>query len=338
MFAKVEKQRNGIELIKIDNQETTIVFSNYGARIVSWKFDDNSIVLGNIVEADEFYQENPFKFGATIGRYSGRIANATFELDGKTYTLDQNDESNNIHGGPNGLDSRFFEYEIVEQVGQIKIIFTTSITSEEDNFPGNIELKVTHTYNVEHKWTIEYEAVASEKTLFNPMNHVYFNLNRDNNIIDNHYINSDKLAMYPLGDDNLVSSLEPIDLKQYFGNNKIKFKDIFEADHPVLQRQMNRYKGLDHPFEIDEGQMTIENKHFLLKVETDMPNVVVFTFNDTSSWQSNFNIYKPHSGFTLETQCIPNDINLEGENAQSIIDANKPFYSKTSYKIFEKEI
>ena len=99
---------------------------------------------------------------------------------------------------------------------------------------------------------------------------------------------------------------------------------------------MKRYGGLDHPFQIGEQGMTVENKHFQLTVETDMPNVVIFTFNDTTEWESDFNIYKAHSGFTLETQCIPNDINLYGEDAPSILEANQPFYSKTSYKIAEK--
>ena len=27
-----------------------------------------------------------------------------------------------------------------------------------------------------------------------------------------------------------------------------------------------------------------------------MTNIVIFTFNDTSEWKSDFNIYKPHSG------------------------------------------
>lgn len=167
MFAKVESQSNGIDLIKIDNEETKIVFTNFGARIVSWKYDDNNIVLGNVVEADEFYEENPFHFGATIGRYGGRIANATFELDGKTYQLDANNGEHNIHGGPNGIGTRFFEYEIHEQVGQVKVVFTTTIKSIDDHFPGDIELEVIHTYDVDHKWTIEYKATSTEKTLFN---------------------------------------------------------------------------------------------------------------------------------------------------------------------------
>ncbi|WP_261697848.1 aldose epimerase family protein [Staphylococcus equorum] len=338
MFAKVESQSNGIDLIKIDNEETKIVFTNYGARIFSWKYDDNNIVLGNVVEADEFYEENPFHFGATIGRYGGRIANATFELDGKTYHLDANNGEHNIHGGPEGIGTRFFDYEIEEQVGQVKVIFTTTIKSSDDHFPGDIDLEVIHTYDVDHKWTIEYKATATEKTLFNPMNHVYFNLNRDNNVIDNHSISSSKLDMYLLGDDNIVESMKPIDLVDTFNEKNIQFKDIFTSEHPVVKAQMERFGGIDHPFDIGGNEMTVENKRFLLTVNTDMPNVVIFTFNDTTSWQSDFNIYKAHSGFTLETQCIPNDINLMGEKAPSILEANQPYYSKTSYKIFEKEL
>ena len=59
MIVEVEHQRHDVDLIKIDNDETKIVFTNYGARIVSWKYHDNNIILGNVVEADEFYFENP---------------------------------------------------------------------------------------------------------------------------------------------------------------------------------------------------------------------------------------------------------------------------------------
>lgn len=338
MFAKVESQSNGIDLIKIDNEETKIVFTNYGARIVSWKYDDNNIVLGNVVEADEFYESNPYNFGATVGRYGGRIANATFELDGKKYELDANNGVHNIHGGPNGIDRRFFDYKIEEQVGQVKVIFTTTIQSADDHFPGDIDLEVIHTYNVDHKWTIEYKAKSTEKTLFNPMNHVYFNLNRDNNVIDNHSISSSKLDMYLLGEDNIVKSMEPLSLVNTFQEQNIQFKDIFDSEDAIVKEQMQRFGGIDHPFDIGGNEMTVENKHFILKVNTDMPNIVIYTFNDTTGWKSDFNIYKAHSGFTLETQCIPNDINLLGDQAPSILEANEPFYSKTSYKISEKQL
>ena len=82
--------------------------------------------------------------------------------------------------------------------------------------------------------------------------------------------------------------------------------------------------------------MTVENNNFSLEVETDMPNIVIYTLNDSKDWHSSFNIYKPHSGFTLETQCLPNDINIFGEEAKSILEAEQPFYSKTSYRITKK--
>ncbi len=88
MIVEVEHQRQGVDLIKIDNDETKIIFTNYGARVVSWHIYDNNIVLGNVVEADEFYHSNPFKF-VSIGRYSGRIDNAKFKLKGKEYQLEK---------------------------------------------------------------------------------------------------------------------------------------------------------------------------------------------------------------------------------------------------------
>ena len=88
MIVEVEHQRQGVDLIKIDNDETKIIL-RIMEQVVSWKYHDNNIVLGNVVEADEFYHSNPFKFGASIGRYSGRIDNAKFKLKGKEYQLEK---------------------------------------------------------------------------------------------------------------------------------------------------------------------------------------------------------------------------------------------------------
>ena len=54
MNVEIEHQRYGVDLIKIDNEETKIVFTNYGARIVSWKYHDNNIVLGMLLKRMNF--------------------------------------------------------------------------------------------------------------------------------------------------------------------------------------------------------------------------------------------------------------------------------------------
>ena len=45
-------------------------------------------------------------FGAIIGRYANRIANASFNLNGKTYKLDANNGPNTLHGGYLGWNTR----------------------------------------------------------------------------------------------------------------------------------------------------------------------------------------------------------------------------------------
>lgn len=197
-------------------------------------------------------------------------------------------------------------------------------------------IKVIHTYDVEHRWTIEYEATSNEDTLFNPTNHVYFNLNRDNNVIDNHSIISEQLKMYPIDQNHLISSQQPIDLLERFNHRPIQFQDIFNSEDKQIKEQIYFNKGLDHPFDIGHHRLIVENNEFALDVETTMTNIVIFTFNDTSEWKSDFNIYKPHSGVALETQYLPNDINNEGNKAKSILKANVPFYAKTIYHISEK--
>ncbi len=121
-----------------------------------------------------------------------------------------------------------------------------------------------------------------------------------------------------------------------FEDNKIKLSDIFTSQHAQLSQQMTRFGGLDHPFTVGEHKMYVENHEFMLEVDTDMPHVVFFTFNQPDEWDSPFNIYKPHSWLALETQFLPNDINLYGEKAPSILKAGEVFNSKTSFIIEEK--
>ena len=37
-------------------------------------------------------------FGATIGRYAGRIENASFKLDDDTFQIESNDGQHHLHG------------------------------------------------------------------------------------------------------------------------------------------------------------------------------------------------------------------------------------------------
>src|SRR5215469_6568567 len=80
----------------------------YGGIVVSLKTPDKSGQVDDIVlgydSLDEYVKRNPY-FGALIGRYGNRIAQGKFSLNGKTYSLAQNNGTkNHWHGGHKGFD------------------------------------------------------------------------------------------------------------------------------------------------------------------------------------------------------------------------------------------
>ena len=53
-------------------------------------------------------------FGATVGRYANRIANAQFVLDGRAFRLAANNGPHALHGGPAGFDQKLWQIDAVD--------------------------------------------------------------------------------------------------------------------------------------------------------------------------------------------------------------------------------
>jgi aldose 1-epimerase len=53
-------------------------------------------------------------FGASVGRYANRIANARFVIEGKVVQLAANDGAHALHGGPDGFDRRLWQIPEIE--------------------------------------------------------------------------------------------------------------------------------------------------------------------------------------------------------------------------------
>ena len=325
---------NNIDLITIYDGNSEIKFTNFGMRIVDWKVDGRSIVLGPNENDDlvQYYEENPYFFGATIGRYGGRIENGTFELNGQNYKLEQNDAKHNLHGGSNGLHSRVFDYEIINEDKIVTVIYTADMKSEDDYFPGNIQIRVTHRYDlIQMMWSIHYEATSTEDTLFNPMNHVYFNLNKTNQTIENHRIHNE-IEFYPLKENQIVKSLDTVNINEEIGKEILTFRDVFESG----LSQIKQFNGIDHPVKLGDESFTVSNDELEIEMKTDQDHVVIFTLNDVD-WNDHDHTIQEHGGFTLETQSIPDDIHLLGDSAPSILRNGKTFSSETSYQIKTKD-
>jgi len=326
------------EIIIQKGSEFEISFSNLGARINSWKVPNEegeleSIILGYDNAAHAFEGAEYF-YGATIGRVAGRIDAGRFELEGETYQLPVNEDGHHLHGGPNSLDLQIWDYEIVENDDKVDVIFKYQDEAGTNGYPGNIDIEVTHTVTADNKWTVSYKATTDQTTLFNPTNHVYFNLNGDNQkTIENHVIAIDADNFLPVDDGNIPTGEikrttgTPFDLK-----NGERFSELLESD----DEQFNIHMGFDHPFLLNESEnhqakITVPEKGRSVYMKTDEPAVIVFTQNEiptpTKVWGNPVQVY---SGITLETQKEPDAIN-QPTFSSIVLEPGEAYESQTEY-------
>lgn len=153
-----------------------VCITNYGGRIVSVMVPDKNgkmtdVVLGYDKISD--YLASDGNFGAIIGRYGNRIANASFSLDSVTYTLPKNDETNCLHGGPEGFHTKVWT---AEQPDEKTLKLTYLSPDGEAGFPGNLHVAVTYLLTEENEIDIRYAATTDKPTVVNLTNHSYFNL------------------------------------------------------------------------------------------------------------------------------------------------------------------
>lgn len=157
----------------------TVRFLDYGATITAVDVPDRTgrsvnVVLGYGSGAEYVAKNTKNDFGATIGRYAGRIAGAAFTIDKRTYQLVANDGPNALHGGKIvGLLGRVFS---VRQTAPDAAVLRYVSPDGDQGFPGTLTVTVRYLLLPDNTLRIEYEARTTKPTVLNLTNHSYFNL------------------------------------------------------------------------------------------------------------------------------------------------------------------
>ena len=254
---------NNIDYITIkNNRSLKMVFSSLGASIFAIYYDDALMTLSL---ADKNDYANPELYhGKTIGPVCGRIPNGQIG----EYHYELNEENVARHGGKNGLSTRVFDYEIVEKIDTVSLIF------KRDGFVVEYCIeKESDCFVVGY----HYQGKAQPISL---TNHTFFHLgdafeklmlklNAD------YFVSNDEQTLVPLQKEKIIPCFN-------FHNEK-RVSDFVNNEYLMSGRS----KGYDHYLHFEKDRsLVLRNDKYLLDITTDFDGVLIYSdnyaFNETT--------------------------------------------------------
>jgi len=312
--------------------------TNYGAILVKLLVPDKKGNTADVVlgydEAEGYFAVNGF-LGATVGPNANRIADARFSIDGTEYHLDANDGRNNLHSHKElGYHNRVWQADC----GDNSVIFSLTDQDGSMGFPGNKEFQVTYTLDDDNALTIDYHADSDKKTILNPTNHSYFNLDgHDSGSIEDHEMWMNASCYTPV----VAGAIPTGEIADVAGTpmDFTKAKRIgleIEADF----EQLKLTDGYDHNWVLDDYDGSLKLAAVVeapvsgrrMQVFTTLPGVQFYAGNGLTSEKGKGGaIYEKRQGLCLETQFFPNSAN-EPAFPSCIFGEGKEYTSVTVYK------
>jgi len=338
---------------KVDGKQTDLFFleganglriaaTNYGGRVVAiWAPDRNGqladIALGRASIEAYLYPVGERFLGAAIGRFGNRIAGGRFTLDGKTYSLAQNNGKNSLHGGVKSFDC--VVWDVLHHDAHSLELFYRSPDGEE-GFPADV--CVFMTYRVEgDDLDITYRAVSSGRTPLNLTHHSYFNLKGEGQGDINDHVLTIRAAHYDPVDVDMIPNTPaganvegtPMDFRK-----ATAIGARVEADFPALKNA----RGYDHNWILE--RTTKDGLELAaavyepasgrrLEVYTTEPAIQFYggNFFDGKAVGKAGKPYGFRSGFALETQHYPDAPNRP-QTPTTILEPGAPYFQRCVYR------
>ncbi|MGI4945900.1 MAG: aldose epimerase family protein [Janthinobacterium lividum] len=312
-----------VERWTLRNRHGLVVrFISYGGAITELLLPDRNGTVENVVLrfadlADYLGQPGQARpyFGALIGRYGNRIADARFTLDGMTHRLAANEGRNILHGGPDGFDRQIWAVAPApERPGEVGAVLSLTSPAGSNGFPGRLTVRVGYTLTDDNELRLEYGASTDAPTVVNLTNHSYFNLGGDLSgtvdrhhvaIAADHYLPVDA-GLIPDGPPAPVAGT-PFDLRR-----PLTIREVLVQPHP----QLLRARGIDHCWMLRGGTgpaalVYHRDTGRWLRCFTTQPALQFYTGNflDGTLPGRTGAAYRQGAGFALETQHPPDSPN-----------------------------
>jgi aldose 1-epimerase len=285
--------------------------TNFGAILLSIEVPDRQGELAPVTLGYKSLQgwvEDPYYFGASVGRFGNRIRAGKFTLQGKSYSLPLNNEPGGIpchlHGGPGGFHKQ--QWDASPSSDGQAITFTRTSPDGEEGYPGNLVAKITYTLTDDNELIWEAEAITVAPTPVNLLHHSYWNLSGDekHSVLDHELLlEADAFleidcGMIPTGEIQSVHET-PMD----FTFPRI-IGEACDAKYPALRAT----GGYDHCWVVRGEQLKLRraarlhhpNSGRVMEVFSNQPGIQFFVLDSDDT---------PFSGLCLETQHFPDSPN-----------------------------
>ena len=330
-----------VEIFTLTNARgASAQISTYGATLVGLSVPGRDGKMADVVQGFDSaagYKQYGAMNGAVVGRFANRIGGAKFTLDGKTHQLAANGGPNNIHGGPNGFNTRVYSATAVN--GPSPSVILNMVSPDGDQgFPGRMDFTVSYTLKADNTLRIEYRATTDKPTVLNITNHAYFNLKgAGNGDVLNHRLQIFSDAVTPT-DANHMATGEVLKVSGTgfdFTRPKTIGHDIDGPDplikatpgwdiNFIVRGPMGKLRPAARVVEPEQGRV--------MSVWTTQPGVQLYVPNSGRSVPGkNGQQYGPRQSFCLETQHFANSPNIPSFPSTEL-RPGKIFYEVTEFR------
>ena len=254
-------------------------------------------------------------FGATVGRFANRIANARYVLDGKTIQLTANNGLNALHGGPEGFDRKLWQIVALDDGDTPGVTLAYTSADGEEGYPGRLDTRLTWRLTGPTELSLEFTARTDRPTIVNLTNHSFFNLDgatAGHDILDHRLaVMAERFVAIDTGAIPLPEPPRPVAATPF----------DFRRAHPIGARirqddfQLRHGRGYDHTFCLqDRGTLALAARleaprsGRVLELLTDQPGLQVYSGNylDGSIRGKGGRLYRQSDALCLEPQIWPN--------------------------------
>jgi aldose 1-epimerase len=334
-----------VELYTLRNSRGMQVrIATYGGTVTALTAPDRSgryedVVLG-YEDLQGYLERSPY-FGALIGRYGNRIANAKFALNGTTHVLAANDGPNSLHGGRVGFDKVVWKVAAAQVTPQGPQLTLTYLSRNgEEGFPGNLSVVAVYTLTQDNALRLEYRASSDEDTVVNLTQHSYFNLRgsqRKGDVLG-HLVQMNADRFTPVS-----STLIPIGELRAVAGTPFDFRKpaAIGARIEARDEQLKFGHGYDHNWVLNSapGTLAVDATVYepasgrVLEVSSTQPGLQFYSGNflDGSITGKNDWVYASRSGFCMEPQHFPDSPN-HADFPSTVLKAGDTYQSTIIYR------